>query len=275
MTNEMPEVNPEINPDINPVIISELPTSPPVEKRYWGGWATAGFGAVILFALFLVMVVVMGVIALALVLNQMDAAFSLEGFTDSISANIGLLVSISGIIAYAAAAGLILAFIKARGGAGISEYLGLKRIRWRPVLAALLITAVFLGASYLFDYFFHTEEGDTQMLVDIYNTSIWPVLLWILVVVFAPLFEEGLFRGFLFEGFRRSRLGLIGTVIVTSFIWTCLHAGYSVSSLGAIFIFGLVLGAVRYKTGSLWTTMLMHACYNAVGMTAIAANLGG
>jgi membrane protease YdiL (CAAX protease family) len=271
MTNEMPEVNPEINP----VIISELTPSPPVEKRLWGGWATAGFGAVILFALFLVMVIVMGIVALALAFSQGDAAFSLEGFTDSIYANIGLLISISGIVAYAAAAGLILAFIKARGGAGISEYLGLKRISWRTVLAVVLITAAFLGASYLLDYFFHTEEGDTQMLVDIYNTSVWPVLLWITVVVFAPLFEEGLFRGFLFEGFRRSRLGLISTIIVTSLIWTCLHAGYSVSSLGAIFVFGLVLGAVRYKTGSLWTTMLMHACYNAVGMVLIAANLSG
>jgi membrane protease YdiL (CAAX protease family) len=61
---------------------------------------------------------------------------------------------------------------------------------------------------------------------------------------------------------------------VTSFIWTGLHAGYGVSSLGAIFIFGLVLGAVRYKTGSLWGTMAMHAFYNAVGMTLVALNIG-
>jgi membrane protease YdiL (CAAX protease family) len=258
--------------DMN-VIIPGLPAPPPA-KRVWGGWATAGFGAVIIIGLFLVMVVVVVILAVAIALFKMDAAFTIEAFTDLINSYMGLLVSISGIVAYAAAAGLTLAFIKARGGAGIAEYLGLKRINWKTLLTLVLITAAYLALSTLGSNYIHVEENDTKTLVDIYNTSVWPVLLWIMVVVLAPICEELIFRGFLFEGFRRSRLGLVGTIIVTSFIWTCLHAGYSVSSLGAIFIFGLVLGAVRYKTGSLWGTMAMHAFYNAVGMTLVALNIG-
>jgi membrane protease YdiL (CAAX protease family) len=262
MMNDLPVINPEI------------PAPPPAEKRYWGGRATAGYGAVILAALFLVMIFVVVILAIAVAISHMDTTFTIESFTDSIYAYMGLLVSISSIVAYAAAAGLTLVFIKIRGGAGIAEYLGLKRINWKTALVLALITAVFLGLSALVNYYFHVEEGDTQTLVDIYNTSIWPVLLWIAVVIFAPIFEESFFRGFAFEGFRRSRLGLIGTIIVTSIVWTSLHVGYSVSSLGAIFIFGLVLGFVRYKTGSLWGTMLMHAVYNVVGMTLIALNIG-
>jgi uncharacterized protein len=263
MMNEVPMINPEI------------PALSPVGKSFWGGWATAGFGAVILVALFLVMVFIVIIMAVIIAIPQINATFSVEDFTNSIYDYIGLLVSVSGIIAYAAGTGLTLAFIKARGGAGIAEYLGLKRINWKMLLVMVMITAAFLGISALASYLFHFDEGDTKTLVDIYNTSFWPVLLWITVVIFAPIFEEGLFRGFLFEGLRRSRLGLIGTIVVTSFVWTCLHAGYSVASLGAIFIFGLVLGVVRYKTGSLWGTMLMHACYNIVGMTAIALTVSG
>lgn len=257
-----------------PEIYPEIPVPPPEKKLFWGGWPTAGFGALILLVLFLLMVIVMGILAFALAIGQADAAFSLDDFSDTIYSYMGLLVSTSGIIAYGASAGLILVFVKIRDGARIGEYLGLKRISWKVVLVALLVTVAFLAASYMFDYLFHIEESDTNTLVDIYDTSVWPILLWITVVVFAPLFEEGLFRGFLFEGFRRSRMGLVVTILVTSFVWTCLHAGYSVSSLGAIFVFGLVLGFVRHKTGSLWTTIFMHAVYNAVGMVFIALGSG-
>ena len=63
-------------------------------------------------------------------------------------------------------------------------------------------------------------------------------------------------------------------MLLTSLVWTVLHAGYSLFSLGAIFFFGIVLGYVRYRTGSLWGTVLMHAFYNTVGMVLIALNLG-
>jgi hypothetical protein len=256
------------------ISLNPEPVTPPAEKRVWGPWATAGFGAVVLVVLFLMMVFIVVILAVVFALYQMDTTFTVERFTDSIYSYMGLLVSISGIVAYAAAAGLTIAFIKIRGGAGIAEYLGLKRINWKTALVLVLITAAFLTLAALVNYYFHVEENDTKTLVDIYNTTIWPILLWIAVVVFAPIFEESFFRGFLFEGFRRSRLGLIGTIVLTSVVWTILHIGYSVSSLGTIFIFGLVLGAVRYKTGSLWGTMLMHACYNTVGMALIALNIG-
>lgn len=258
----------------NIIPMNTAPANPPAEKRVWGPWATAGFGAVILVVLFLVMVFIIIILAFALSLYKMDTTFTIEGFTNAIHSYMGLLISISGIVAYAAAAVLVLAFIKVRGGAGIAEYLGLKRINWKTVLLLMLVTAACVTLAALVNYHFHIEENDTKTLVDIYHTSVWPALLWIMVVVLAPIFEESLFRGFLFEGFRRSRLGLIGTIVLTSVAWTILHAGYSVSSLSTIFVLGLVLGAVRHKTGSLWSTMLMHALYNTVGMALIALNIG-
>jgi membrane protease YdiL (CAAX protease family) len=63
-------------------------------------------------------------------------------------------------------------------------------------------------------------------------------------------------------------------VVLTSLVWTALHVGYSLYSLGAIFVFGIILGFVRYRTGSLWSTVIMHAFYNAVGVSLIALNLG-
>ncbi len=260
--------------NMNDIVESSTePIAPPPEKRVWGFWGTAGFGAVIIIVFFLVVVFVMIITALVIAFAQHGTGLNIDDFTGLMNSYLGLLVAVSSIVGGLAGVGLILAFIKARGRAGIAEYLGLKRMSGKALLVVIVITAGFVIMAALVDYYFHLEEGDTTTMLDIYNTAVWPVLLWIAVVVFAPVFEEPLVRGFLFEGFRRSRLGLIGAICLTSLIWTVLHAGYSLYSLGTIFIFGLVLGWVRYKTGSLWSTVLMHAFYNAVGMTLIALNV--
>jgi len=55
---------------------------------------------------------------------------------------------------------------------------------------------------------------------------VWVPLFGIAAVVFAPLFEEGFFRGFLFVGFKQSRLGSFGTILITSAAWAALHIQY-------------------------------------------------
>jgi uncharacterized protein len=261
MMNDMNLINPEL-----PV--------PSAEKRFWGGWATAGFGALIIFALFACMIFVMVIMTVVIALVKGGNSLNITDLTHVLSSYLGLIVSVSGMVAYALGTGLTLIFIKVKGGAGIAEYLGLRRISWKVVLTLILIAALFVSIDVLVSNVSHAPETDSKMMFNIYDTSIWPVLLWILVVVFAPIFEEMLFRGFLFEGLIRSWPGLLGTVLLTSLVWTGLHAGYGIYSLGTIFVIGIIMGFMRYKTGSLWSTMLMHALYNGAGMTLIALHAG-
>jgi uncharacterized protein len=256
-----------------PVTVPET-GAPPSRKDIWGPWATAGLGAVVLFVFFVVLAVIIIVMAVVLAVTQLGEAMSspdiIDLTSDLVTDHLGLLIAVGGIGSSIAGTLLILAVIKVRKGRSIGEYLGLKRVGWRTLLLCLLITAVYLVLVAVVGSLANIQDEDTGVLVDAYNTSVWPALFWISVVVFAPLFEEPLARGFLFEGFRHSRLGLIGAVILTSLVWTVLHAGYSLFSLGAIFFFGIVLGYVRYWTGSLWSTMLMHGFYNLIGVTVIA-----
>jgi membrane protease YdiL (CAAX protease family) len=240
------------------------------EERIWGPWATVGLGAVVLFVFFAVMVFIVIVIAVVLAFTQPGAVTSLGAFTDIIMEKLGLVISIAGIGSYIVGTALILGIIKARRGKGIAGYLGLKRVGWRTLLVLLLVTGAYLVLVTVTASLAKVQEEDTGLLVQAYNTSVWPALFWIVVVVFAPMFEEPLARGFLFEGFRHSRLGLAGAILLTSLVWTSLHVGYNLFSLGAIFIFGIILGFVRYRTGSLWSTILMHAFYNAVSMSILA-----
>ena len=90
---------------------------------------------------------------------------------------------------------------------------------------------------------------------------------WLMLIVIglgAPLSEELLFRGFMFPPLAKSRLGLIGAGILSSILWTLLHAGYSVFGLLEVLSIGFYFAWLLVRTGSLWTTIFCHAVYNTV-----------
>ena len=113
-------------------------------------------------------------------------------------------------------------------------------------------------------------------MVDIYNTSVWPAFFWVVIIIFAPAFEETFFRGFLFVGFRQSRIGITGTIAVTALIWTLFHIGqYDIYEMATIFVSGIVLGIVRLKTDSLWSPLIIHVFFNLIATLQVALNVNG
>ena len=88
------------------------------------------------------------------------------------------------------------------------------------------------------------------------------VLLLIAVVIVAPISEEVAFRGFLFRGLSASWLGVSGTMIATSAAWASMHVQYDAFLLGQIFLIGLLLGWIRWATGSTLLTIALHMLAN-------------
>jgi membrane protease YdiL (CAAX protease family) len=223
-------------------------TSTNISRRVWGFWATTGLG----------IVVIIGVI------------FAIGGI--DLIANEGFLVSVATCAAAVICIGLVIIFIKIRKRAPAAEYLGLRHITKKTILVLL---AIALGLIILSDSlsFILGRPLNPQSMVNTYNTSIWPALLWVSIIIFAPAFEETLFRGFLFEGFRQSWLGVVGTIVLLSLVWSLLHLQYGAYEITTIFVLGLILGIVRFKTGSLWSTLLMHSFTNFIAMLEVAINV--
>ncbi|WLD58024.1 CPBP family intramembrane metalloprotease [Salinispirillum sp. LH 10-3-1] len=87
------------------------------------------------------------------------------------------------------------------------------------------------------------------------------------LIVLAPLIEELIFRGYLFTAWRHTKLGLWGTVILTSLIFTSIHAAqYSGLLLLYLFIFSVILGLAREKTGSIWAPIALHVLNNSIAV---------
>jgi uncharacterized protein len=251
-------------PEIRP--FSPVPTPAP---KPWGGWATIGLGAVVL----VVYVTVQGAVALAFALWRFveNPGLDVTQLTNDLASD-GFMLSIATISSAILGTGFILLFIFLRKRISISDYLNLHPLPRKSLLtllgvyAGLLVISVVLGLIW-------PQIEDSGFTVEVFNTSRWPALFGIAVVVFAPIFEETFFRGFLFRGLKDSALGATGTILLTSLLWALLHVQYNFFGIAEIFILGIVFGIVRLRTGSLQAPLLLHALWNLAAFVAAALSV--
>jgi len=110
-------------------------------------------------------------------------------------------------------------------------------------------------------------------MVNAYQTAGFVPLFWFALIVAAPLAEESLFRGFLFEGIFHSRLGAAGAVILSALAWASIHLQYDLYGVATIFVSGLLLGYARLKTGSLYPTLFLHGLMNLIATVEVVVFL--
>jgi membrane protease YdiL (CAAX protease family) len=94
----------------------------------------------------------------------------------------------------------------------------------------------------------------------------WLPLLWFATVVVAPAGEEITFRGYLFRGFVRSERSAWPAIVIIALLWAAPHLQYDWTGISEIFVAGLFLGWVRWRSGSTLLTFLLHALFNLEGM---------
>lgn len=168
---------------------------------------------------------------------------------------------------------LCVVFAAIRPGMRAVDYLALRPANWKPtVLGILAIIGVGLLYGMLSSWAGRPELP--EFMVKTWHSAGFMPLLWLAVVVAAPIGEEFFFRGFLFAGIAKSRLGGWGAVVFTSLTWAVIHMQYDLWDISYIFILGLLIGTFRLKTRSLWPPVLMHFVVNLVAMIETAIRLG-
>ncbi|HYP58333.1 MAG TPA: type II CAAX endopeptidase family protein [Beijerinckia sp.] len=95
----------------------------------------------------------------------------------------------------------------------------------------------------------------------------------VLAVVFAPISEELVFRGWIYTSLRAS-FGYAFALFSTSALFAFLHYEHTHLYALAVFPIGLALGAIRERTGSIKASMSFHAFYNFVACCLSFADFG-
>ncbi len=143
--------------------------------------------------------------------------------------------------------------LKAPSG-GYSAYAG-----W----LVLLLACVGLFTAFSAYVLKHDQAADLKGMSELFRGPWWPLALFV-IGVGAPLSEELLFRGFLQTALVPTRLGYWGASVITTAIWTAMHAGYSLVGLTEVFLIGLIFCLMLRRTGSLRVTIACHAIYNTL-----------
>lgn len=128
------------------------------------------------------------------------------------------------------------------------------------------IVLVFIAVEYVLDNIMEIDYGDLLKLI---NGS-QHFLLAVVISLLAPILEEFIFRGYLFTAWRHTRLGLSGTLLLTSVIFTGLHMSqYDGVLLFLLFIFSIILGLAREKSGSVWVPVILHGTNNFISAITV------
>ena len=205
-------------------------------------------------------------IALILIVPTIIDIVPVEGENaDTVRALIGTLLLQLTLVAFVA--GLV------RGVYGLPF---LKELRWTRVYSRGNGSLVLLGMTLAFavmilSTLFPPDDPPIQQLL---NTPEAVAMVAVYAVLFAPLLEEVIVRGFLFrvlEQMAGASIAVWTTAVVFGLLHVPQHWG---SPAGMILIFGvgLVLSKVRHGTNSLVPPVIVHTAYN--GMLFLAFLLG-
>ena len=268
----MDENSPSVPPALPPS--SEAPSasasSEPIAASTagpWGFWATVGWTLVIAVAVVFVHSVATGVYMVRSSGGRADKLPDVEAISSD-----GLALSLATILSAPLAVGLSLFFAWLRKGIPVRDYLGLRWPRARTIVRWCVTLLVFMAVSDTVTVLLG-KPIVPEVLKEIYRRAQIVPLLWMAILVVGPIAEEFLFRGFLLTGLHHSRLGATAAVLLTSAAWAAIHQQYDLYGIGLIFLDGIILGAVRVKTGSTLLCILLHALMNFIATIEVVLSL--
>ena len=253
----------------------DLPDPPravaPPPPRVWGAWATAAWSSAIALAF----LATQGAVVLAVVARQAGDPGAPQGeeLARSLTTD-GTVVAWASILSALVCSAMIVMLARARPGMSLRRSIGWRRPNTADVAAGLSTAAVLVVVIEILEHVFVVASHEGWMR-DVYVSGRGHLALWIGIVVAAPVFEELFFRGFLFEGLRRSALGDTGALLVTSGAFAALHAQYEVQVLPLVLLVGLALGWLRLRRDSLLAPMVAHATNNLVATVWVALEVHG
>ncbi|MBO1910191.1 CPBP family intramembrane metalloprotease, partial [Microvirga sp. 3-52] len=130
------------------------------------------------------------------------------------------------------------------------------------VLYSIIIMVGVVFITVLTSFFGNTwENSKTEAMQQ--DVSFFKVLIAIIsAAIISPIYEEIFYRGFLFRWFR-TRVGLIGSILFSSLIFSIVHIPtYNV--IPVAFFSGVIFALAYERTNSIWPSVIIHGLTNGI-----------
>ncbi len=139
---------------------------------------------------------------------------------------------------------------------------------WLISFPLVLLTGTLLGLLIYFIYgtFELPDQNAILFMKMTFGKPLYFTLAMFSVVVFAPLIEETLFRGFL-QSYLRRYFSPAFSIAIASLCFTSFHYSAdqglgNISILGSLFLLGCFLGFLYERQQSLFAPLLLHSLFN-------------
>ncbi len=147
-----------------------------------------------------------------------------------------------------------------------------RTLLWVGVLmvAIFVVNALY---SYLITVLHLNLQTNDQLLLQ--QSKVAPLTTYatlLAAVIVAPFCEEVFFRSFVFPGLRRG-MPVGWAIVVSSLLFAVSHA--DPGSFAVLFIIGLALAIVRWRTRSIWPAILLHTLNNGIAALTVVLAMQG
>ena len=169
----------------------------------------------------------------------------------------------------------MLRWVTRRSGTDFRTYLGLRfaKIDWVGIPLGVFCQVVLMNVinwplNKWWPETFNPERIETRArgLVDAAQGA-WFIVLFVVVVIGAPLVEELVYRGFI-QGGLQTRIGSTWALIFTSVWFTVVHL--EPVEFPGLFAIAVVLGLCYRRTQRLGLSIVTHLAFNATGLLLVA-----
>jgi membrane protease YdiL (CAAX protease family) len=156
--------------------------------------------------------------------------------------------------------------------------LGFRRFRpGNALFWVIVLMIVIFGVNALYSYLItvlhlNVQTNDQLLLQQSKVAPLSTYATLFAAVIIAPFCEEVFFRGFVFPGLRHG-MSLGWAIIISSLLFGIAHA--DPGSFPVLFVIGLALAFLRWRTQSIWPCIVLHMLNNGIAALAIVLTMQG
>lgn len=233
-------------------------------SNYWARIKQSRLGWALLVTLFVVLI---GFVAV-LVSGFLSLPWLLDEVSDNSEIALGILFP-AVLLAASLGCGVLL---KKKSGVGALAFLGLKRPNknafWLTPLMLLIYVIALLISTAILHALSPELAGQEQ---EVANTvaSVGGLKLTLMIIsvgLLTPIAEEAFFRGLMISLYVR-RIRYPAAILITSILFGLAHGQLNVGM--DTFMFGLILGFLTWKTGSIYPAIGLHMLKNCLALYVI------
>jgi membrane protease YdiL (CAAX protease family) len=156
--------------------------------------------------------------------------------------------------------------------------LGFRRFRLGNALFwVIILMIVIFGVNAFYSYLItilHLNVQTNDQLI-LQQSKVAPLSTYATLfaaVFIAPFCEEVFFRGFVFPGLQHG-MSLVWAIIISSLLFGVAHA--DPGSFPVLFVIGLALAFLRWRTRSIWPCIMLHMLNNGIAALVIVLSMQG